>query len=730
MAASKKFGTFEGVFTPTILTILGAIMYLRLGWVVGNAGFGGALVIILLAKLVTVTTGLAIASMASNIKIGPGGSYAIISRSLGLEIGGAIGIPLYLSHALGGAMYIIGFTEAWMAVFPHHPPLNVAGIVLAFLLIISLISAKVAMKFQYLIMVLISLSLVSFFLGKGDGAGQMLLWGGFESAPFWTVFAIFFPAVTGIEAGAAMSGDLKDPKRSLSVGILSAIGISFIVYVALAFWMNFSVLSESLRGSYMVMVDVSKWRTVVFAAVLGATLSSALGSIVGGPRTLMALGQHKVLPFGKFLGSQSKNGEPRVAIFVTGIIIGLGIVFGDLNTIAPLLTMFFLITYGTINLVVFIEKRIGISSYRPTFKVPIIIPFIGFVWCTIAMFLINPLFAGSAIIIIIAVYLLLVRQGHQAPWGDVRSGIFTAIAEWAVRMGARVPSSPKSWKPNLMVPVEKPAAWREKIGFIRNIIFPRGSVRIFSVRILEKGVRHRVGQLVQQVLKRTKESEESNKKSEKLENDLTDLIKPLRKEGLLAVSTVIEANHFLHGISVVTQSLKGMPLPPNVMFLSMSDDLEKDDRLEQLISMAMREELGIIVLNHYPERGFGREEDINMWLRSGSPNRNLSILTAIQLEKNWNGNLKLLKIVENEEEISKAKIGLEAIARRGRLPLDCEKIVLRGTFPDGLKNGPTADINIFGISDEISVREMHTITLKVETTCLFIRDSGQESALA
>ena len=87
-------------------------------------------------------------------------------------------------------------------------------------------------------------------------------------------------------------------------------------------------------------------------------------------------------------------------------------------------------------------------------------------------------------------------------------------------------------------------------------------------------------------------------------------------------------------------------------------------------------------------------------------------------------------LVENEEEISKAKIGLEAIARRGRLPLDCEKIVLRGTFPDGLKNGPTADINIFGISDEISVREMHTITLKVETTCLFIRDSGQESALA
>ena len=142
MASSRRFGTFEGVFTPTILTILGAIMYLRLGWVVGNAGFGGALVIILLAKLVTVTTGLAIASMASNVRIGAGGSYAIISRSLGLEIGGAVGIPLYLSQALGGAMYIIGFTEAWMALFPQHMPLQVAGGVLLFLLAIALISAK------------------------------------------------------------------------------------------------------------------------------------------------------------------------------------------------------------------------------------------------------------------------------------------------------------------------------------------------------------------------------------------------------------------------------------------------------------------------------------------------------------------------------------------------------------------------------------------------------------
>ncbi len=155
MSKRNRFGTFEGVFTPTILTILGVIMYLRLGWVVGNAGFGGALLIILLAKIVTLTTGLAIASMASNIKIGDGGSYAIISRSLGLEIGGAVGLPLYLSQSLGAAMYIVGFTEGWSVIFPSHNPLIVSSGILFLLIATSLISARIAMRLQFIVMFLI-----------------------------------------------------------------------------------------------------------------------------------------------------------------------------------------------------------------------------------------------------------------------------------------------------------------------------------------------------------------------------------------------------------------------------------------------------------------------------------------------------------------------------------------------------------------------------------------------
>lgn len=729
MSSSKRFGTFEGVFMPTILTILGAIMYLRLGWVVGNAGFGGALIIILLAKLVTVTTGLAIASMASNIKIGAGGSYAIISRSLGLEIGGAIGIPLYLSQALGASMYIIGFTEGWLAIFPQHDPFQVASAVLLMLLTLSLISAKAAMKVQYIIMFLIVSSLISFFMGKGDGATEISLWGGSEAAPFWTVFAIFFPAVTGIEAGAAMSGDLKDPKRSLSVGLLSSIAISFVVYVALAFWMDYTISAAALRSDYTIMISVARWEWIVVAALLGATLSSALGSIIGGPRTLMALGQHRVVPLGRFLAQQSKNGEPRIAILTTGVIIELGLLLGDLNTIAPLLTMFFLITYGTINLVVFIEKKIGITSYRPSFDIPLIIPLIGTLWCGTAMFLINPLFGSAAVVIIVLVYLWQIRLGHQAPWGDVRSGIFVAIAEWAVRMAGRMPASSKSWKPNFMVPVEEPEQWQERIKLVRNIVFPKGSVTAFSVRILESGMRHRIGQMVDHLLSRREDSAGLPDTSEELQNDLATLINPLKEEGILTAATVIEANHFIEGISVVTQSFKGMPLPPNVMFVSMSNDRTKDQRLKQLLAIAVREELGIIVLRWHPEEGFREEKTINLWMRGRSPNRNLSILTALQLERNWNGTLRLVRMVADQSEVAKASRGLQAIARRGRLPLDAENVVVIGRFPEDLQKILAADLNIFGMPVDLEVDALHDIAAATDTACLFIKDSGHESAL-
>ncbi len=731
--STKRLGTFEGVFTPTILTILGVIMYLRLGWVVGNAGFGGAVIIILLAKLVTISTGLSIASIATNTRVGAGGSYALISRSLGIEIGSAIGIPLYLSQALGGAMYITGFTEGWLAIFPTHPPLVVSTSVLAALLVLSIIGARYAMKANYLIMIIIVASLVSFFMGGTTNEATIQLWGEFPQTSFWVVFAIFFPAVTGIEAGAAMSGDVEDSRKALPVGILSAIGISMVVYIAVAFWLNHSASREMLLSNYTVMLDVSRWRILVVIGILGATLSSALGSVIGAPRTLMALGQDKVLPFSKVLASKSKGGEPVIGTIVTVGVIQLALVLGDLNTIAPLLTMFFLITYGTINLAVAIEKGIGIPSFRPAFKVPIPIPIIGGLWSFVIMFLINPVFAAAAIVLIIVFYLVQVKRGLQAPWGDVRSGLFLALSEWAAKTAAQMPKHAKSWKPNMMILVENPRNWQHLMAFIRDLIFPSGSLRLFSLKVSQTPVINGLSRLRARLFRQPVEEEEmvedSGPTTEELEEQLEGLMQPLRDNSLFVSGAVIESNHFLEGVSTITQVMRGMYFPPNIYFLTMSADREKDERLEHMISIGIREHLGICVLSLHPKASLGVESTINIWLRRSSPNKDLAILLAIQLQRNWQGMIRFLTVADDDDSVNRSKTLFERLSDRARFPANTEVAILVGDFKEQLKNAPIADINIFGMSNDLDCQVMHELADLVDTSCLFVKDSGEESAL-
>ncbi|MGI9017293.1 MAG: hypothetical protein ACR2HR_09365, partial [Euzebya sp.] len=232
----RRYGTFEGVFVPTLLTILGVILYLRTGWVVGNAGLLGAMGIILFAYSITGATGLSIASIATNTRLGGGGAYAIISRSLGLEAGGAIGVPLYLSQTLAIALYVFGFRGGWLFVFPTHSPLVVDVVTFAAMLTIAAISASFAFRVQYVILALSVGSLVAVaaaaFGGSMDTAPT--LFGDYAGSPesafvgtdFWAVFAVFFPATTGIMAGVNLSGELRDSRRSIPLGTLSAIGVS------------------------------------------------------------------------------------------------------------------------------------------------------------------------------------------------------------------------------------------------------------------------------------------------------------------------------------------------------------------------------------------------------------------------------------------------------------------------------------------------------------------------
>jgi len=306
MAEKKKFGTFAGVFTPSILTILGVIMYMRLGWVVGNAGLLGAIVIIIIAHVIAVTTGLSVSSVATDKKIGAGGIYYVLSRSMGIPIGGSIGIALYVGTAFSIALYLLGFSESFNAYFGFGMTANdfrlTGTIALLALTLLALISTSLALKAQYFILAAIVLSLVAIFFGSSEFAPESIPLFSTEGAvPLEVVFAIFFPAVTGFTAGIALSGDLKDPKRSIPLGTLSAIGGGLVVYLGLAVFMAFTINSDVLKTDYNILMRIAIFAPAVVAGIWGATLSSALGGILGGPRILQAMSIDKVTPkiFGK-----------------------------------------------------------------------------------------------------------------------------------------------------------------------------------------------------------------------------------------------------------------------------------------------------------------------------------------------------------------------------------------------------------------------------------------------
>ncbi len=728
----KRMNTFNGVFTPTILTIVGVIMYLRLGWVVGTVGIGATVVIILLAHVATITTGLSLACMTTNVRIGAGGFYSLISRSLGLEVGGAIGVPLYFSQAFGVALYIVGFTEVWRSIFPLHNAQIVATVALIGVTVLSYVGPRLAMRVQYLIMAIVVFSLISFFLGKGENSREIILWAHSAEYPFWKVFAIFFPAVTGIAAGAALSGDLKDPKRSLPLGILSAVGVGFIIYLMVACWFAKLVPPDQLKSNYTIMMDVARWRWAIIAGIMGATLSSALGSLMGAPRILMALANDRLVPFPRLVAARSKNGEPHNAILITGLLVEVSLLLGNLDSIASLLTMFFLITYGTINAAVFIEKITGIPSFRPRFDIPLAVPLLGTAWCGVIMFLINPFFALIAIVVVPFIYAVQVKRGLRTPWGDVRSALFDSIAEWAAKTSARMPRYAKAWKPNIMIPVEDPAYWSSLIGFVRDIVFPKGTLRVFSVRVMSQDYESRFDRLVDVLVRQMEgtQDEEVNCNTERLEEDLNQLVKPIRDEGIFTAVTVIESRNFLEGINIITQVMRGMFFPPNIIFFTISENQIKARRLEKMIAIAIREKLGVISLRLHPTVVFGGREMINVWLRVGSPNQNLALLTALQLERNWGGKIRLISVVREKQDSLKAVQKFRRIVELTRMPKETEITVLPGEFKSALLKAPPADLNIFGFSHEIDWRTMDELADSINTSCLFIKDSGGENAFA
>ncbi|MEM9193796.1 MAG: hypothetical protein AAGF12_31765, partial [Myxococcota bacterium] len=456
MAKDTKFGVFGGVFTPSILTILGVIMYLRLPWVVGNAGLYSALGIIAVAHLVSVSTGLSISSIATDKKVGAGGPYYIVSRSLGLPIGGTLGLALFLGLSFSISLYVIGFSESFLAtigVEPTAAAIRICGtITLVLLTVVTFISTALAIKTQYLILGLIVLSLLS--IGAGlfgvESAEAVLEPASDADAPsLATLFGVFFPAVTGFTAGVNMSGDLRDPKRAIPQGTMMAIFVGAIVYIGLAIALALFVSREALRTDSELLLTISAVPSAVVAGIWGATISSALGSILGAPRILQAISVDRITPkfFGKGYG---KANEPRHALMLACGIGEAGILIAELDVIAAIVSMVFLTTYGVLNLSCAIESSVS-PDFRPSFRIPRTVSLLGAGACLLLMIQLNivAMFGATALMAVLFVYLQ--RRQLTLEAGDAWEGVWSNLVRTGLYRLRNQEHHQRNWKPNILL---------------------------------------------------------------------------------------------------------------------------------------------------------------------------------------------------------------------------------------------------------------------------------------
>lgn len=727
--SSEGFGTLSGVFMPTLLTILGVIMFLRAGWVVGNAGLVGAALIITGAFAITGATALSLSSIVTNIRIGAGGAYSVISQSLGIEMGGSIGVPLYLSQVLATAMYVFGFREGWLWIFESHPPLLVDVAIFGVLFGIASVSAGLAFKVQYFVAVLILAALASVGISVGTGSMQHTpeLFLGADSATdmllasdFWVVFAVFFPAATGIMAGANMSGELKDPRKSIPRGTLGAIVVSYVIYMALAYWLATAATPQELQDNYTIMIDKAFWGPAVLAGLLGATFSSALSSVVGAPRILAALASHGIIPAGEFLSKTTKRGEPRNAMLVTGGLVLAALMLRDLNIVAPFITMFFLITYGMINLVVLTEQGLGLVSFRPKLKLPTIIPLTGALGCLFAMFIINPTVSLIAVAVVIGFYVLLVRRHLDSPVADVRSGLFVAIAQWAAQKASDLPSvQERAWKPNLLVPVGDPLALRGTYPFIGDLVWPTGYVELMGM---------------------TTDPDERDA----LDAAMRETARDFSKEGVYTRWTILSTDDVAQGMILGMQALQGSFFRPNIVFSPVPETPEEETRLRRVVEAAQENDLGVILLGIHPKTRMGSRKVINLWLSPRAPDfelalrqseMDLAILTAYMIRQKWDDSeLNIVTCIPDnvddaDEREQSMREQLERVIEIARLP-NPSITILHGPFDECLGRAPRSDIDVMGMSSPPDFERMRRSVEKTRSTCVFVADSGQESAMA
>lgn len=692
-STTQKFGTLP-VFLTSICTILGAILFLRFGWAIGHTGLLGTLAIILIGHLVTIPTALAIAEIATNQRVEGGGAYYIISRSFGLNIGGAIGIALYLSQAISIAFYVIAFAQStapifeWVEAYFQLEPINHLGFRLVSIPTMALLAllvltrgANMGMNLLYWVAGILLISLLFFFMGSTDYEpsfqalwtskfnpsnfdAEYLLANNLENGreSFFYVFTIIFPAFTGIIAGLGLSGDLKDPSKSIPLGTLAATLIGMLIYIAVAFKLAYSIPVEVLANKeHLVMGDVAIWAPIIPIGLAAAAISSALGSILVAPRTLQALGGDKVLPSepgNDWLAKvRKKDNEPFNSSVLTVAVAFIFVFLGDVDIVAEIIAMFFMVTYGAICLISFLEHFSSNPAYRPSFTSRWYFSLPGAILCLYLMFKMNLGYALGSIIMMGLIYVWVSAYNQNQGLARIFRGVIFQTSRRLRVMLQKVTADEdeEHWVPSIVCISQK--------SFDRQAAFDM--VRFISHK-------YGFGTYIHMI-----EDYYSRSTVTKSRTILKRLLKRIKvSKSNVFVDTLISPS-YTTAVAQVLQ-LPGISGQDNNMILfefSRNDDARLVDVVGNY-GLIKAGQFDICILES-SEKGFGYKHEIHVWITSDDyENGNLMILLAYIIlgHPEWRGGEIKIFAIYPESEAAKQEGKLISLIEAGRLPISANNV--------------------------------------------------------
>ena len=694
VAKENKFGTFGGVYTPSLLTILGVIMYLRLPWVVGHAGLIPVLGIILVAHVISVATGLSISSIATDKNVGAGGPYYIVSRSLGLPIGGALGLALFIGLCASTSLYVIGFSESVLSTIGvESTPTSIritGSIVLAVITTVTIISTAFAIKTQYVVFALIGVSLVAIFFGNPTKAVPVEVT---EAAPSMALlFGIFFPAVTGFTAGVNMSGDLKDPKRSIPRGTMLAIATGLLVYAGLAIFLNQSVDRSALIANPMVLESIAINPWLVILGIWGATFSSGLGSIMGAPRILQALSVDRITPT-LFAKGTGPTREPRNALVLSVLIAEAGILIAELNAIARIVSMVFLTMYAFLNISCAIEAKVS-PDFRPAFRIPASISVVGALTCVVVMIQLDLIAMLGATALMVGLFAYLQRKQLTLESGDAWEGVWSSLIRSALfRITGPDEKQQRNWRPNILAFRTSETDVEPYEALAHALITGNGILTDFEMRKDLGGSRRPSIPASPPARRKGAEGAEAPRLEAKTQADKAKAEKKTKKKGKKP-NTVEEERALgmfrrhlsvrdspFEEIQTVCQHYGFSGLEPNALLLPWEISRESSEQFAETIDLATDQNFNVLCYHHgTPDEADNR---IDIWWRAEAGNVAfcLALLRFLTRSSEWeSARLRFLLLSNDAANNDNLRSTMRRVLREGRVEATVK--VVSDTFGD------------------------------------------------